>query len=96
MQATVLEIKWFKTPYSGAAASKFIFEVIKDWGLEMSFMAITTDDSSNMNVGIRKLNIKIVNKLAKNVSTLRFEKFHIRCITHIFNLAVKEFMYLAH
>lgn len=92
LRSIVLEFKRFLTPHTGDAACEFMYDVINDWGIKRKLMCITTDNASDMISGVRKLNMKITADLGEVDVELRKAFFHIRCISHIINLGVKECM----
>lgn len=92
----MLEFERFIIPHTGHAACHFIYEVIKYWGLNKSIMAVATDNASDMVSVVRELNEKLRNKLGDDDFSLRVDNFHVRCLPHVVNLAVKDCMGIVH
>lgn len=89
MRSIILEFKRFITPHIGKAAYQFISEVIKDWSVSKSMMVATTDNASDMVSAFYELNEKLRNVLCNDHCTLRVDNFHVCCVAHILNIAVK-------
>lgn len=90
MKCVILEFNFFHTPHIGGAAEAFLKEVIEHWRLTERVRAITSDNVSDVVLGMSFLYDWLSEKdpmIYKNSS-----QFYIRCFANIPNLATMECM----
>lgn len=79
MQSVILEFVRFETAHTGLNVKYLILDILEDWDLKESFLAITSDNGSEMILGLELVG-----------SVINRGGFHIRCMAHVMNLAVKD------
>lgn len=90
LQSVILDFKRFPTPHTADAICTTLMDTIIGWDLASSLRAVTTDNASDMTAGIKGLREKL-NDLSPGQYP-EVEGFHVRCLAHIINLAVKSCM----
>ncbi len=63
-----------------------LLKFLKDWGLTNKILCITTDNGADIVKGMRLLRCKLM----RENRIILTEGFHVRCIAHVINLAIKE------
>lgn len=94
LRAAILEFKRFPTPYTGDAVCAFLNDVIESWELSKDIRAITTDNAADMCNRLKKLRENL-NGSHPGLYACH-KSFHVWCIAHVINLAVKECMSVVH
>ena len=77
LQHFILDVFRFKGSHTGETIANEIYNTLAEFGLETKIIAITTDNGSNMILGINILKETLTNNL-----------IHCRCVAHVLNLVV--------
>lgn len=78
MKSALLEFIRFESPHDGNHVRKVLLEYLDDWKIKNRLSAVTTDSGSEISKAMRLLK-----------SDLSSSDFHVTCIAHVVNLAVK-------
>lgn len=79
--------------HTGEAACAFLLDVIRDWNLAKGITCNTTENAPDMVKGVELRR----RQLSTDVPGMHgATMFHVRCIEHVMNVAVKECMKLIH
>lgn len=95
MRNTILDFIRFKTPHTGEASYSVLLDTVKTWNLERLVYSITTDNATDIVKGVKLLR-KHLYKTYSMESHRPDGNFHVKCLAHVLNLAVKECMGLIH
>lgn len=94
MRSLTLEFNRFPTPHNAEATCSFLSKVIESFHLQQKVQSITTDNAKDVSSGVQKLHHLMREDHPGFYGS--FRDFHIRCISHVVNLAVKDCMKLVH
>lgn len=89
MKSVVIEFDRFYTPHTGEAVEVFLMDIIERWGVWKRMWVVSTDSASDMIRGTSLLH-RWLSLIDPNFPQLR-SHFHIRCFSHVLNLATKEY-----
>lgn len=95
MKSCLLDFVRFKTPHTGEASFGILHDTIKTWELDKMVHSITTDNAADIVRGVEILRSVLYAETYLDQYRPR-RSFHVRCIAHVLNLAVKECMQLVH
>lgn len=91
MKCVVLELLLFHAQNTGLAFESVILSVIKkchlfetQWGFECKLRAVTTDNTSDVDLGMSWLLSRLFNR-----KTLLIDDFHVSYLAHVKNLTMK-------
>lgn len=94
MKSLLLDFPCFITPHTGNSVCNQLISTILEWGIGNKVQSITTDNGSDVVSGVTKLNNILLTMFPDQ---RRIENsFHIRCVAHVLNLAVKDCMKIVH
>lgn len=93
LKSTELEFVSFHKPHTASATLSLLYEFMEKWRLLDKVRAIKTDSASKMAPAVAQLlsNFNITGNGSRRVLD-----FYLRCIAHVVNLAVKDFLQLIH
>lgn len=85
LNKSILEFTYFPSPHTASTTSSLIFHILTTFKLLPKVQAITTDSGSEMAPAM----VILRNKIEEQGHTVRPD-WHVRCICHIMNRAVKD------
>lgn len=95
LRSVLLDFQRFPSPHTADATSALLCEIMDRWNITKKIHSITTDNASDVVSGINKVFLSLQLKKENGyLSTLK--DFHIRCIAHVINIAVKDSLVLVH
>lgn len=71
------------TPHTGGASATLFFDVFEGWGILSKIKAIKTENGADMVSGTSIFRDRMESETANSGN------FHVRCIAHLVNLAVR-------
>ena len=84
-RTVVLEFCYFPSPHTGDATADILLRVIQRYNLTERLATVTTDNGREMPPAVRKVR-EVLNRVRSNPLN---QEWHIRCVCHILDLAVK-------
>eukprot|EP00267_Zea_mays_P054664 XP_020407920.1 zinc finger BED domain-containing protein RICESLEEPER 2-like [Zea mays] len=87
LQCRVLNFVELDPSHTGVVIAQAIFECLVEWKIEDKVITITLDNAINNDVAITNLTSKL---LARRNTQFDPLYFHVRCASHIVNLAVND------
>ena len=87
MKSIILDFVRFVPPHTGEATAALLHGIMEKWNLTHKISSITTDNASDVCTGISVLHERL---FAKGSKQRNLREFHIRCIAHVINFAVKK------
>lgn len=89
MRSAILDFRRFPTPHTGEATCHFVEEAVSNWNLGAAIQSISRNNATDMISGARKL--WTVLRTQHPTSHPTIDIFHVRCISHVLNITVKEY-----
>lgn len=88
MNFIVLDFKRFPTPHNGLETAALLDHVVSSWHLVERLLSIIIDNALDI-INRLKLFFDDLKGLHSTMFTT-VEVFHVRCLSHVLNLAVRE------
>lgn len=89
LEEALLEFKHQSGHHTGDILGDEIFAIIQKFGIAEKLFCITTDNADNNKTLMKRLSQKLRNELGIYWDPA---KHHIRCLNHVINLAVQDFL----
>jgi hypothetical protein len=89
LEEALLEFKHQPGRHTGDILGDEIFAIIQKFGIAEKLFCITTDNADNNKTLMKRLSQKLRNELGICWDPA---KHHIRCLNHVINLAVQDFL----
>lgn len=90
LNSITLDFKGFPIPHKGYNRRVFLRSVLHEWVISSDIQCIKTENASDICKVIRLLFNQLQADFPDQYTT--FEEFHVRCIVHVINLRVQEFI----
>lgn len=93
LRSVLLDFQRFPTPHTADATCTTIIDILENWHVAGKVQAITTDNAADVISGVNDVHKYLCTIHHLNVT---LEDFHVRCIAHVVNLAVKDALEITH
>ena len=87
LRSTLIDFRRFNSPHTSDATASLLLDVLDVWKLGDNVFSITTDNASDIILGVKLLRQQLNSIHATSPNP---QPYHVRCLCHIINLAVKE------
>lgn len=87
LRSILLDFQRFSSPHTGESTATMLLSIFERWGVCQKIRTVTSDNASDMCVGVNLLRERL--QAVGNANRPNSE-FHVRCLAHVINLAVKS------